>query len=349
MPVPEEAERVRSIMRRYVASFSANRLIADLEAAGIVTKIQQRTSGPHRGGIAFRRGSLFHLLKNPIYRDKIVHKGQVYDGEHEAIVDADLWERVKLRLAAKAPPRKRPTNDAQQTPLSGLLSDLEGRQIVATYAVKGTRRYCYYETRKDLARPSDPPSTRFQQGALNAHIIEHVTNLLADEHALRRMANLADAGQLKKLFATATDLRVRILNPNEANAALRSLIAIIEVRKDGLELTLKPAGLGIADQPCWNWKIPSIIRKPFREARLRIDAADNGSQSDRHLLKLLAEGFEVQQLVFASPELNLNQLSKREGRCRTQLARLLRISWLSPRIVEAVAAGSQPNTKAWRS
>lgn len=43
-------------------------------------------------------------------------------------------------------------------------------------------------------------------------------------------------------------------------------------------------------------------------------------------------------------ELSLNQLGKREGRCRTHLARLLRISWLSPRIVEAVAAGTQPKT-----
>jgi hypothetical protein len=51
---------------------------------------------------------------------------------------------------------------------------------------------------------------------------------------------------------------------------------------------------------------------------------------------------EVQRLVLQSPELSLNQLGKREGRCRTHIARLLRISWFSPRIVEAIAAGTQP-------
>ena len=51
---------------------------------------------------------------------------------------------------------------------------------------------------------------------------------------------------------------------------------------------------------------------------------------------------EVQRLFLQSPELSLNQLGKREGRCRTHLARLLRISWLSPRVVEAVTAGTQP-------
>ncbi len=36
------------------------------------------------------------------------------------------------------------------------------------------------------------------------------------------------------------------------------------------------------------------------------------------------------------------QLAKREGRCRTQLTRLLRLSWLSPRIIETIATSTQP-------
>ena len=119
IPVPEEAERVRTIMRRYIGSRSANELIAQLEAEGIRTKVQRRTSGPHKGGIPFRRGSLFHLLKNPIYRGKIVHKGEVYEGEHEPIVDEQLWNAVQKRLQEKAPPRRRAKNDPQQALLRG--------------------------------------------------------------------------------------------------------------------------------------------------------------------------------------------------------------------------------------
>lgn len=43
-----------------------------------------------RCNIVLRRESLFHLLKNPVYRSKIVHKRHIYDGEHEAIVDEEL-------------------------------------------------------------------------------------------------------------------------------------------------------------------------------------------------------------------------------------------------------------------
>jgi hypothetical protein len=60
--------------------------------------------------------------------------------------------------------------------------------------------------------------------------------------------------------------------------------------------------------------------------------------------KHASHSIEVQRLVLQSPALSLNQLGKREGRCPAHLARLLRISWLSPRIVEAVAGGTQPKT-----
>lgn len=132
IPVPQEAERVRTIMRGYIASRSANELIAKLDVEGIRTKIQRRTSGPHKGGIPFKRGSLFHLLKNPIYYGKIVHKGTAYDGEHEAIVDQELWDQVQQRLKQKAPPRKRSKNDAQDAMLRDLLVDPQNRPMVPT-------------------------------------------------------------------------------------------------------------------------------------------------------------------------------------------------------------------------
>ncbi len=80
-------------MRRYVEIRSVPVLLEQMKAEGILTKVQVLSSTGHRGGIPFGRGSLFHLLKNPIYRGKIVHKGQVYDGQHEAIVDEDHRSR----------------------------------------------------------------------------------------------------------------------------------------------------------------------------------------------------------------------------------------------------------------
>ncbi len=335
VPVPEEAERVRSIMRRYLEVKNVPALIEILRAEGVVTKMQLRASGPHRGGIPFRRGSLFHLLKNPTYRGKIVHKGKVYDGEHEPIVDEDLWERVQAQLNEKAPPRKRPKNDRNEALFNGLITDPEGRPVVPTYSTKGTRRYSFYETRKDLARPGDPAATRFQQGAFDQHVMSCISDLLADEHALRRLANMPDAGSLRILFERAKDLSESLEQMGHVASALRPLIEAIFIRSDHLQVTLDPAALGAMGQPMWMIRIPRPARRPFREARLRIDAASRGLSANPHLMKLIAEAFEVQGLVLASPDLSLNQLAKRVGRCRKQMAKLLNVSWLSPRIIES--------------
>ena len=57
------------------------------------------TSGRVLGGSSFGRGALYHLLQNRIYRGEVVHKGTVYAGEHEAIVDDELWNAVQAKLS----------------------------------------------------------------------------------------------------------------------------------------------------------------------------------------------------------------------------------------------------------
>ena len=342
VPVPEEAERVRTIMQRYLEVRNVPRLIEILGAEGVVTKVQQRVSGPHRGGIPFRRGSLIYLLKNPVYRGKIVHRGKVYDGEHEAIVDETLWNAVQAQIKEKAPPRKQSTNEPQHALLRGLITDPHGRPMVPTYGSSKAKRYAYYETRKDLARPGDPPGIRFQRGHLEQHLIGHLEELLGDEHTLRRLSGIEDAGSLRTMFATAHLLTVDLREIGKAEAALRSLVAGISIRVDCMEIILKPEALGIEAEANWAWTVPLPTRRPFREARIRIDSSTNEASVSNDLLALMADAMVAQRLVLASPDLSLAQLAKREGRCRTQLTRLLRLSWMSPRIVDAIADGTQP-------
>ncbi len=342
VPVQEEAERVRTIMRRYVESRSANELIAELEAQGIRTKVQVRTSGPHKGGIPFRRGSLFHLLKNPIYRGKIVHKGRVYEGEHDAIVDKELWDAVQQRLQEKAPPRRRPKNDPQPALLRGLLIDPEGRPMVPTYVTKGSRRYAYYETRKDLARPDGAPVTRIGQGSLERHLIAGLTALLGDEHALRRTSGEDDGGTLRELFVKARQAVANLALQAHRQIIIPQLIAGMQIGRDRIDVRLDAKKLGGTTSDHWLWSIPLPSRKPFREAKLRIDREAYQEPVDSGLIALLGVALEARALVLASPELSINRIAQRERRCRKQLTKLVRLSWLSPTIIEAIADGRAP-------
>ena len=114
-----------------------------------------------------------------------------------------------------------------------------------TYAAKGTRRYSYYETRKDLARPDDPLSTRFGQGALDAHILHHLGALLVDEHKLRRLSNLDEADLLRCMFYGAKTLAARLTQSDDAQTAIQSLIAQIKVQPAHLELAINTPSLAL--------------------------------------------------------------------------------------------------------
>src|ERR1700684_2019140 len=93
-----EADRVRTIFRRYVELGSLNLLMADLRERGIVTKVRNLRSGEKIGGIPFTRGPLAHLLRNRFYIGEVTFKGEVLKGEQMPIVDTDLFDAVQAKL-----------------------------------------------------------------------------------------------------------------------------------------------------------------------------------------------------------------------------------------------------------
>jgi hypothetical protein len=94
-------------------------LIEDLDRRGIRTKANGLTDGRVRGGVRFRVGSLAYLLKNWFYIGEVVYRGEVHRGEHEPILDRDLFEAVQAKLSSNAV--------ARQVRLKGSPAILTGR------------------------------------------------------------------------------------------------------------------------------------------------------------------------------------------------------------------------------
>jgi DNA invertase Pin-like site-specific DNA recombinase len=94
-----EAATVRHIFERYLALRSVHRLVEELKREGIRSKARLNRKGESTGAQPFGRGALFHLLKNRIYIGEIVHRGESYPGQHEGIVDPELFARVQVLRA----------------------------------------------------------------------------------------------------------------------------------------------------------------------------------------------------------------------------------------------------------
>ena len=142
-----EAETVRSLFQAYVRFGNVRRLKQHADDLEYRTKTRTLTSGRVVEGKPFTRGRLYHLLSNPIYRGKIRHKAELYEGVHDAVIDEELWSEVQTKLSQNRVVRKARCNVRNPSPLAGRVFDGNGEPLTPSHSNKKGQRYRYYVSR----------------------------------------------------------------------------------------------------------------------------------------------------------------------------------------------------------
>jgi site-specific DNA recombinase len=240
----DEAKTVQWIMEQYLIVQSVPTLAGLLRDAGVVTKVQTMRDGSSRGGIPFTRGPLYHLLKNRVYRGETIHKDKVYPGEHQAIVDADLFDRVQQMLTDRAGDQHRRQRASEPSLLTGMIRDDEGRAMSPRHAVKDGRRYRYYVSQPILPGtdgiPNDARIVRLSAGELDNAVRHGVTTLLQDGPALVEQVLAAGIDDARQLLDWATIAAQKVANDPTASLRdfLQSVGLSVSVDRDGATATL---------------------------------------------------------------------------------------------------------------
>ena len=352
----DEAEQVRHIMRRYLALGTVPLLAEELNREGYRTRVQRRASGPHKGGCMYRRGTLYHLLSNRIYRGMIVHRGKAYPGEHRAIVNEDLWEQVQAKLANNACGSSRRRRHQNPSLLIGKVFDGEGRAMTPSHAQRGRKRYRYYATRPEEV--DGTPAWRVNAYDLEQLVCEQVAARLDDERLVIGLTDPGepDAGALQRSCDLAKDLARRINQSKQVERAdlFERIIARIDLDAARITVHLDRTGIGEAleiEQPVGDDEnlaitVPAIKVRRGQQLRLIIPGKDDPSRQpgrrDEKLIALVAEAFAARRLVEDHSGMSLAAIAAGQGRCRTRLGRMLRLSCLAPDIVAAIVEGRQP-------
>src|SRR5262249_3072773 len=123
---------------------------------------------------------------NPVYVGEIRHREERHPGQHQAIVDRELWDEVQLLLSQQAAhPRGEPTN-AGENLLAGNLFDEAGEPLDVSGATKGQRRYRYYVTRRLVRNPADETQTGWRLPAreIERAVISAAAKILKDRSAI---------------------------------------------------------------------------------------------------------------------------------------------------------------------
>ena len=86
----------------YLQLGCVRRVKDEVDRLGLKTKRSTTTNGAERGSKPFSRGHIYRLLSNLIYTGRIAHKGQLYPGQHQALIADEIWTAVRSQLAGNA-------------------------------------------------------------------------------------------------------------------------------------------------------------------------------------------------------------------------------------------------------
>ena len=359
---PIGADLVRTIMQAYIKLGSVPRLVNRLAADGIRTRQRILKDGRSYGGVPFGRGVLYDLLSNRLYLGETAHKGVWYPGEHQAIVDQQLFDQVQATLAMNRVAQRTRSNAKDPSLLAGMIRDAAGRRMSPRNTRKGDLKYRYYVSVDDA--PTDPNApvrtTRVAAGEAEAAVTQGLIALFNNPAALVAMVvgDTANALMAQTVQQQASELSGAL--PTMAPSQLRQLLHAIDLKVviDGQTMAASlgraqfAERLGIAcivedhNRRC-DLQVPQLLNRCGIETRLAIMPSGSGAPEHRdgNLVTLIVKAHQARDhlMGLGSPSSSIATMGQQH------LSRMARLAFLAPDIIKAILEGRQPKALTARS
>jgi site-specific DNA recombinase len=344
---PAEAETVKGIFQCYQELRSVRLLKDDLDRRGIISKIRISKSGNRSGGKAFSRGALYELLSNPVYIGEIRHRKERHPGQHEPIMERELWERAQRQLRDQAARCRAHATKAGPSPLAGKLFDADGECLYVAGAAKGDRRYRYYVSRHLVTGSADKVLNgwRLSGPEIERTVAVAAQQLLNDHGAISAAAcNLGvGAGDIPAVLEAAGEWSRRLQSEADSAATLSGLVDKVNLKPGGIELSINiPLPVDGTHGAAAMLPIRRFLamRMKRRGVEMRLILGGAGApppKPDAALLKAIARAHRWFEELISARTTSLAAIASHEGVTDRYVARLIRVAFLAPKIVEAIA------------
>ena len=324
--VEEEAERVRSIFRRYLELGSLNLLMADLRERGIITKVRSLKSGRTVGGIPFTRGPLAHFLRNRFYVGEVAFKGEVFPGEQPAILDRDLFDAVQAKLNEQRN-NQSVGRATPSSPLIGRLYDDRGNRMTPSHVHKDGIKYRYY-----LSSP-----------------------LLQGQPKRAGSVARVSAAEVEACVASAVREHFKESAESDDRDLIRSHVVRVDLQADQLAIELRaenaPSSLRNTlddDRPVLRIPWTKTPMKRRREIIVPVsesahDVRPIRAETRATLVAAIARGRRWLDEIVAGTVISVEQIASREKCSIRQVHMTISLAFLAPSLVKAAIEGRLPH------
>jgi DNA invertase Pin-like site-specific DNA recombinase len=245
----EEAKIVKFIYKEFIENESYCNVAHQLNTLGHRTRLRQQKNGKTVGGQMFEPKAIERILKNPYYKGCVVHRENVYKGEHEAIIDEKNWDKVQEIFARHA----QQTAKRRSTPVSSSPALLSGLIRCATcnclMKASSSRKNCntkyYYYTCYNHAKYKTCRAIYKNVPAelLERSVVDEILRILKSPEIIMKINKLAE----KQSDVDKADFLQSVKNLNESweylhteekRKVLKMLIKNIEIMDDGIKINL---------------------------------------------------------------------------------------------------------------
>ncbi len=365
-----EAACAREIYRRYLQLRCVSKLKANLDRRGIRSKRRRSQTGRNSGGAPYSRGALYKILQNRVYLGEIVHRGQVYAGEHEGIVPRLLWDKVQARLRANNQGHRNGTRAKAPSLLAGLIYDGRGNRFTPSHGVKNGKRYRYYVSQ---ARIQQRPGVKGTPTSIPAHEIETLVSsklqsFLASAREVAGSLGLpSDDPQVIQALVAAAQGRVKAwakASPAEVREFLLAVVSRIVVYERRVETWVSKWGMRHAllnltatgepkgtegpgkgrHEDLLRLVAHARLRRCGGEVRLVLPAGPTEGPTERtvpSLIKAVARAHDWYERLVNGEMADQRSIARRTRLDERYVSRIFQCAFLAPEIVEAIVEGKQ--------
>lgn len=359
----QEAALVRHIFERYCKLGCVRSLKLELDAANTRGRSRLQRDGSTNAR-ALSRGCLYAILGRRLYLGKVRHNNESFEGLHDAIVPAKLWQLAQAKLEANRHERRIGKRATNASLLAGMVADGEGHRLTPSHSAKGDKRYRYY-----LTRPCDTDGKRL---CLPAHDVERI----AVEQWLQMLRamdldiqlDVSNAAASTMLRASAQRLAGRWSTldvPGQREVFLQVNFQVL-VKDRQVEISVEPGRLSAlllkpSSRVAYNAKagkarrvtqaVDAAFVKTAGETRILEDettiVATALTPGHQTLLKGIAQGRVWAKAMIAGEVSSAEEIAAQTGLSAAHVARGLKCMNITPDLVARLVEGKGPADLTW--
>jgi site-specific DNA recombinase len=328
-----EAKIVRTIFALYLEVASVAVLAEILERKGIRTKVRPLSNGDARGGIPFGVGALAHLLRNRFYIGEIDYRGEVHAGEHEAILDRPLFDKVQAKLKKNAVDRATRLKGSPAL-LMGRIFDDAGNRMTPSHSNKRGVRYRYYVSHALIQgrRPRAGTVKRVPATEIEDLVLRAVRqNLASYDQETILSDHQAVVARIDKITVKREAIEIKLLETEPASNS-----AVPGTRQSN------QSQLAASNTISVPWKIPSFIAvKGVVHAPHAIGPTLTPDARDA-LLSAIAKARRWIDGITTGKVNSFDDIATKEKKVERHIRLLAPLAFVAPSIVQSIIEGTAP-------